>query len=220
MASQRKATNKTASRGSAGKTSTKRKTVTKRKTITKRTTVTKRTTTTATRRVKRTTVAKAVPGPSTVELKIGQKAPAFALPNQDGVMLRLSDFAGKKVVLYCYPKDDTPGCTKESCDFRDGLEEIHEHGAVVLGISGDSAASHKKFAKKFNLNFPLLSDEQKTTLRAYGVWKEKSLYGRKFLGVERATFIINEQGKIDDIFRKVKVDGHLEEVLAELDVMP
>ncbi len=134
--------------------------------------------------------------------------------------MRLSDFKGKKVVLYFYPKDDTPGCTKESCAFRDGLDEIHTSGAVVLGVSGDSVESHKKFTKKFNLNFPLLSDEKKTMLQAYGVWKEKSLYGRKFMGIERTTFIIDEQGKIDDIFQKVKVNGHLEEVLAELDVMP
>ena len=160
------------------------------------------------------------PGPSTRQLKIGQKAPAFALPNQDGKIMKLSDFKGKKVVLYFYPKDDTPGCTKESCAFRDGLDEIHASGAVVLGISGDSVDSHKKFVKKFNLNFPLLSDEKKTVLQAYGVWKEKSLYGRKFMGIERTTFIIDEQGKLDDIFQKVKVDGHLEEVLAELDVMP
>ncbi|MDD9819469.1 MAG: thioredoxin-dependent thiol peroxidase [Nitrospira sp.] len=166
------------------------------------------------------TVAKAVSGSSTVKLKVGQKAPAFSLPDQDGRIKRLSDFTGKKVVLYCYPKDDTPGCTKESCDFRDGLDEIHDHGAVVLGISADSVASHKKFAKKFTLKFPLLSDEEKITLRAYGVWKEKSLYGRKFMGIERTTFIINEQGKIENIFQKVKVSGHLEEVLAELDMMP
>ncbi len=160
------------------------------------------------------------PGPATKQLKIGQKAPAFSLPNQDGKIMRLADFKGKKVVLYFYPKDDTPGCTKESCAFRDGLDEIHASGAVVLGISGDSVDSHKKFVKKFNLNFPLLSDETKTVLQAYGVWKEKSLYGRKYMGIERTTFIIDEQGKLDDIFPKVKVDGHLEEVLAELDVMP
>ena len=171
-------------------------------------------------KAKTTKAVKSGPGPSTRELKIGQKAPAFALPNQDGKIMRLSDFKGKKVVLYFYPKDDTPGCTKESCAFRDGLDEIYASGAVVLGISGDSVDSHKKFVKKFNLNFPLLSDEKKTALQAYGVWKEKSLYGRKYMGIERTTFIIDEQGKLDDIFPKVKVDGHLEEVLAELDVMP
>ena len=123
-------------------------------------------------------------------------------------------------MLYFYPKDDTPGCTKESCAFRDGIDEIQGIGAEVLGVSGDSVESHKKFAKKFNLNFPLISDESKKMLQAYGVWKEKSLYGRKFMGIERTTFIIDENGKIDDIFHKVKVDGHLEEVLSELDVMP
>lgn len=173
----------------------------------------------STSKSKKTNVAKAVPGP-TVPLKAGQKAPAFSLPNQDGNVVSLSQFKGKKVVLYFYPKDDTPGCTKESCAFRDGMDEIRESGAVVLGVSGDSVDSHKKFAKKFNLNFPLLSDERKTVLRAYGVWKEKSLYGRKFMGIERTTFIIDEQGTIDDIFQKVKVDGHLEEVLGELDIMP
>ncbi len=167
-----------------------------------------------------TTAAKSLPKSSTVQVKIGQKAPDFSLLNQDGKIMRLSDFKGKKVVLYFYPKDDTPGCTKESCAFRDGLDEIHASGAVVLGVSGDSVESHKKFTKKFNLNFPLLSDEKKTVLQAYGVWKEKSLYGRKFMGIERTTFIVDEQGTIDDIFQKVKVDGHLEEVLAELDVMP
>jgi len=132
----------------------------------------------------------------------------------------LSDYKGKKVVLYFYPKDDTPGCTKESCAFRDGIDEVRGMGAEVLGVSGDSVASHKKFVKKFNLNFPLISDESKKMIRAYGVWKEKSLYGRKYMGIERTTFIIDENGKIDDIFHKVKVDGHLEEVLGELDVMP
>lgn len=180
--------------------------------------VTKKTTTPAKAQTKK--AVQPPPGPSTKQVKIGQKAPAFSLPNQDGKIVRLSDFKGKKVVLYFYPKDDTPGCTKESCAFRDGLEEIHASGAVVLGISGDSVDSHKKFVKKFNLNFPLLSDEKKTVVQAYGVWKEKSLYGRKFMGIERTTFIIDEQGKLDDIFQKVKVDGHLEEVLAELDVMP
>ena len=180
---------------------------------------TKKATTPSTSKSKKTKVAKAVPGP-TVQLKAGQKAPAFSLPNQDGNMVSLSQFKGKKVVLYFYPKDDTPGCTKESCAFRDGMDEIRDCGAVVLGVSGDSVDSHKKFAKKFNLNFPLLSDERKTVLQAYGVWKEKSLYGRKFMGIERTTFIIDEQGTIDDIFQKVKVDGHLEEVLGELDIMP
>lgn len=206
MAQKTKATRKPAAAGGTKKTVTKK--------------------TTAPAKAKTTKATKPGPstklrtGPATNQVKIGQKAPAFSLPNQDGKIVRLSDFKGKKVVLYFYPKDDTPGCTKESCAFRDGLEEIHGSGAVVLGISADSVDSHKKFVKKYNLNFPLLSDEKKTVVQAYGVWKEKSLYGRKFMGIERTTFIIDEQGKLDDIFQKVKVDGHLEEVLAELDVMP
>ena len=206
MAQKTKATKKPAAAGGTKKTVTK-----------KATTPTKAN---ATKAAKPGPSTKLRTGPAAKQLKIGQKAPVFALPNQDGKIMRLSDFKGKKVVLYFYPKDDTPGCTKESCAFRDGLDEIHASGAVVLGISGDSVDSHKKFVKKFNLNFPLLSDEKKTVLQAYGVWKEKSLYGRKFMGIERTTFIIDEQGKLDDIFEKVKVDGHLEEVLAELDVMP
>ena len=177
-------------------------------------------TTTTKKAVKPTKAAKSVPPASTVQLKVGKKAPPFSLPNQDGKIVSLSDYKGKKVVLYFYPKDDTPGCTKESCAFRDGIDDIQGIGAEVLGVSGDSVESHKKFAKKFNLNFPLLSDESKQMIQAYGVWKEKSLYGRKYMGIERTTFIIDETGKIDDIFHKVKVDGHLEEVLSELDGMP
>ena len=193
----------------------------KSKTHTKKpTNVSTKKTTTAKKVAKPTKAAKSAPPASTKQLKVGQKAPAFSLPNQEGKVVSLSDYKGKKVVLYFYPKDDTPGCTKESCAFRDGIDEIQGIGAEVLGVSGDSVESHKKFAKKFNLNFPLISDESKKMLQAYGVWKEKSLYGRKFMGIERTTFIIDENGKIDDIFHKVKVDGHLEEVLSELDVMP
>ena len=159
---------------------------------------------------------KSLPPASTKHLKVGQKAPAFSLPNQDGKIMSLSDYKGKIIVLYFYPKDDTPGCTKESCAFRDGIDEIHDIGADVIGVSGDSVQSHKKFVKKYSLNFPLLSDESKKMLQAYGVWKEKSLYGRKFMGIERTTFIVDGNGKIDGIFHKVKVNGHLEEVLAEL----
>jgi len=170
--------------------------------------------------VKPTKAVKVVPPASTVELKVGQKAPAFSLPNQDGKIVSLSDYKGKKVVLYFYPKDDTSGCTKESCAFRDGIDEIHGSGAEALGVSGDSVESHMKFVKKYNLNFPLISDESKEMIRAYGVWKEKSLYGRKYMGIERTTFLIDEKGKISKIFHKVKVDGHYEAVLGELEVMP
>ncbi|MCS7228582.1 MAG: thioredoxin-dependent thiol peroxidase [Candidatus Kryptonium sp.] len=153
----------------------------------------------------------------TNELKIGQKAPDFTLPSDTGEKISLKDFRGKKVVLYFYPKDDTPGCTKEACSFRDNINLILERGAVVIGVSADSVDSHKKFKEKYNLNFPLLSDEKHKVLEKYGVWKEKSLYGKKFMGIERTTFIIDEQGKIAHIFRKVKVDGHTEEVLKKLD---
>ncbi len=146
----------------------------------------------------------------------GNKAPDFALKDDNGGTVRLSALKGKTVVLYFYPKDDTPGCTKEACSFRDGFGEIQKKGAVVLGVSPDSVDSHKKFKEKFHLNFPLLSDDEKKVVNAYGVWKQKALYGRKYMGVERTTFVIGADGKIRKIFPKVKVDGHYEEVLAEL----
>ena len=152
-------------------------------------------------------------------LKVGQKAPPFSLLDAHGQKVKLSDFQGKKVVLYFYPKDDTPGCTKEACAFRDSIEDLRDSGAVVLGVSADSVESHKKFSTKYELNFPLLSDSNKEALQAYGVWKEKSLYGRKFMGIERTTFVIDEKGKIGHIFPKVKVDGHLEDVLGELELL-
>lgn len=151
-----------------------------------------------------------------IYLSDGDKAPDFTLKDDNGKTIKLSELKGKKVVLYFYPKDDTPGCTKEACSFRDGFKEIQKKGAVVLGVSPDSVESHKKFKGKFNLNFPLLSDEEKKVVNAYGVWKEKSLYGRNYMGVERTTFVIDENGKIKKVFPKVKVDGHFEEVLSEL----
>lgn len=157
--------------------------------------------------------------PRESQIAVGQKAPSFTLLNDEGKKVSLADFRGKKVVLYFYPKDDTPGCTKEACSFRDGIDEVQDGGAVVLGVSADSIESHKKFAQKFQLNFPLLSDVDKKVVQAYGVWKEKSLYGRTFMGIERTTFIIDEAGKIAQIFPKVKVDGHLEEVLGELELL-
>src|SRR5216117_169181 len=150
-------------------------------------------------------------------LKVGQKAPDFTVLNDQGQKVKLSDFRGKKVVLYFYPKDDTPGCTKEACAFRDGIDEIKSRGAVVLGISVDSVESHKKFKKKFDLNFPLLADTEKDVVEAYGTWKEKSMYGKKFLGIERTTFIIDAQGKISHIFPKVKVEEHYDEVVDALE---
>ncbi|MCC6543033.1 MAG: thioredoxin-dependent thiol peroxidase [Nitrospirae bacterium] len=149
-------------------------------------------------------------------LNVGDKAPDFKIPDHDGKEVALSGFRGKKVVLYFYPKDSTPGCTKEACSFRDSNTEIKKRGAVVIGVSADSVGSHIKFRDKYDLNFPLLSDANKDVVQAYGVWKEKSLYGRKFMGIERTTFIIDEEGRISRIFPKVKVDKHLEEVLKVL----
>ena len=149
-------------------------------------------------------------------LTIGQRAPDFAVQTDGGTAASLSDFRGKKVVLYFYPKDDTPGCTKEACAFSEGLAKIKARGAVVLGASADSVKSHQRFKEKYRLGFPLLSDPDKALLKAYGVWKEKSMYGRTYMGVERTTVIIDEQGRIAKVFPKVSVTGHYEEVLAAL----
>ncbi len=149
-------------------------------------------------------------------IKIGQKAPDFELPSGEGKNLQLKDLKGKKVVLYFYPKDNTPGCTKEACSFEEHRSQLKKKGAVVLGVSADSPDSHTKFAEKYKLQFPLLSDKRKEVIKAYGVWKEKSLYGRKYFGIERTTFIIDEEGIVRQIFHKVKVDGHTDEVLAVL----
>src|SRR5215467_5724220 len=151
------------------------------------------------------------------ELTVGQKAPDFTVLNDKGEKVKLADFKGKKVVLYFYPKDDTPGCTKEACAFRDGISAIKKQGAEVLGVSTDSVESHQKFKKKFELNFPLLADTDKKIVETYGTWKEKSMYGKKYMGIERTTFVIDEQGKISHIFPKVKVDQHYDEVLEALD---
>ena len=152
-------------------------------------------------------------------IAIGKKAPAFRLPSTLGRKLALKDFAGKKVVLYFYPKDDTPGCTREACSFQDHLSSLARLGAVVLGVSADPVVSHEKFSSKFKLTFPLLSDDTKKVLESYGVWKEKSLYGRTFMGIERTTVLIDEQGIVRHIYPKVKVDGHTKEVLEFLKTM-
>ena len=148
--------------------------------------------------------------------QIGDKAPAFQLPDQNGQLVKLSQFAGKHVVLYFYPKDDTPGCTKEACHFRDEHSALQAAGAVVLGVSADDEASHLKFARKYSLPFPLLADPGHQALEAYGVWGEKSLYGRKFMGITRATFLIGPDGKVAHVWPKVKVAEHVREVLAAL----
>jgi len=150
------------------------------------------------------------------ELDVGAKAPDFSLPDQDGSIVTLKSLKGKQVVLYFYPKDDTSGCTKEACDFRDSLAPIKKAGAVVIGVSKDGKASHQKFIAKYGLPFALLSDEETVVCNAYGVYKEKSMYGRKYLGIERSTFVIDATGRIKALFRKVKVPGHVDEVLAAL----
>jgi peroxiredoxin Q/BCP len=146
----------------------------------------------------------------------GAVAPDFTLPADDGSEVTLSSFRGKKVVLYFYPKDDTSGCTTQACDLRDNHATLQERGAVVLGVSPDPLPSHVKFRDKHQLNFPLLSDEDHQVAEAYGVWKEKSMYGRKFWGIERSTFVIDEEGVVADAWRKVKPKGHAERVVDSL----
>ena len=150
------------------------------------------------------------------ELKVGSKAPDFTLPTGDNAAVSLKDFRGKRVVLYFYPKDDTSGCTKEACSFRDDFSRFKQKGAVIIGVSPDSPGSHQKFSSKYDLPFTLASDEKKEVVKKYGVWQEKSMYGRKYMGVVRTTFVIDKGGYILAIFPKVKVDGHAAELLAML----
>lgn len=149
-------------------------------------------------------------------LEIGDKAPAFSAQDQDGNIVSLSDFKGKQVVLYFYPKDMTPGCTVEACAFRDGFPALRKAGAVVLGVSKDPVAAHKKFADKYRLPFPLLADVDLKIMKAYGAWGERSMYGRKFMGTLRISYIVDSNGKIKAVFKKVKPAGHDREVLALL----
>ena len=148
-------------------------------------------------------------------LDIGSKAPDFVAETDSGDTVSLKEFRGKKVVLYFYPKDDTTGCTKEACDFRDNFARL-KRKAVVLGVSPDTVKKHIKFKEKYDLPFVLVSDPEKVVCNLYEVWKEKSMYGRKYMGVERSTFVIDEQGKIAAFWRKVKVTGHVEEVIGAL----
>ncbi len=150
-------------------------------------------------------------------LKQGDKAPDFTLPSVDGHTITLSDYLGKKrVVLYFYPKDNTPGCTKEACSFRDTLGKFSEKDTVVLGVSADSLNSHEKFSNKYDLNFPLLSDEDHKVAESYGAWGEKKRGGKTCMGMIRKTFVINKQGIIDHAFHKVKAEGHAEKVYSLL----
>ena len=148
-----------------------------------------------------------------VMLKKGDKAPDFSLPDQDGKIIKLHEFAGKKVVIYFYPKDDTPGCTIEACAFRDAYDLFLEKGAVVIGISADDTASHDKFRKKYGLPFHLVSDESHQLIEKYGAWGEKNMMGKKYMGITRSTFVIDENGTILKDFPKVTPEGHAEEVL-------
>jgi len=144
----------------------------------------------------------------------GKKAPVFSLPDQEGKKHSLADYAGQPVVLYFYPKDDTPGCTRESCAFQDNLPKFKKSQAVVLGMSVLNSASKAKFADKYGLKFPLLADEDHEVMDKYGVWQEKSMYGKKYMGVARTTYLIGADGKVVKRWDGVKVDGHAEEVLA------
>jgi peroxiredoxin Q/BCP len=146
----------------------------------------------------------------------GAKAPAFTLLADDGTKVKLADFAGKPVVLYFYPKDDTPGCTTEACAFRDRSKELAKHGAVVLGVSPDDVASHAKFKAKYGLGFTLLADTDHALAEKYGAWREKNMYGKKSMGVQRSTFLIGRDGKVAKVWKKVSVAGHDEAVLAAL----
>lgn len=146
----------------------------------------------------------------------GQLAPDFTLPTDTGDSLTLSSLRGQWVVLYAYPKDDTSGCTTEACEFRDLFPKFKKGKAVILGISPDSVKSHQKFKTKYELPFTLVADEEKIALQAYDIWKEKSMYGRKYMGVERTTFVIDPEGRIAKVFEKVKPAGHAEEVMAAI----
>ena len=152
-------------------------------------------------------------------VKPGDKAPAFSLPTDGGGKLAMKDLKGKKVILYFYPKDDTTGCTKEAISFGAALPEIEKLGATVIGVSRDSAARHDKFKAKYDLPFTLVADEDGTLCEAYGVWVEKSMYGRKYMGIDRSTYLIDETGKVRGVWRKVKVPGHADEVLKALSAL-
>ncbi|WP_174615976.1 thioredoxin-dependent thiol peroxidase [Virgibacillus ihumii] len=151
-----------------------------------------------------------------MSVEAGKQAPDFTLPNQDGNEVSLSDFKGKSVVLYFYPKDMTPGCTTEACDFRDAQESFSELDAVIIGVSPDPVERHQKFIDKHDLPFLLLADEDHKAAEAYGVWKLKKNFGKEYYGIERSTFIIDPEGTIQEEFRKVKVNGHVEEALASI----
>jgi len=152
-------------------------------------------------------------------IDIGDKVPDLTLPDDAGNAVALSDLEGQVYVLYFYPKDDTPGCTKEACSFRDNIASLNKLDSKVFGVSRDDAASHVKFKEKFNLNFPLLSDLDGKLCEAFGVWKLRSMYGKEFMGIERSTFVIGKDGKVAKAWRKVNVDGHVDEVIKEVEAL-
>jgi peroxiredoxin Q/BCP len=147
-------------------------------------------------------------------IEVGKKAPAFTLTADDGRKVKLSDLKGSPVVLYFYPRDDTPGCTKEACAFRDRKADLEKLGAKVFGVSPDTVESHVKFRDKFSLNFPLLADPDHALAEKYGAWREKNMYGKKSMGVQRSTYLIDADGKVAKVWQRVQVDGHDEEVIA------
>jgi len=149
-------------------------------------------------------------------IEAGERAPAFTLTADDGAKVRLADLKGGPVVVYFYPRDDTPGCTREACSLRDQRAVLKKLGAQVLGISGDSTASHEKFRDKYDLNFPLLSDPNHAVAEKYGAWREKNMYGKKSMGIQRSTFLIDSDGKVAKVWKAVKVDGHDAQVVAAL----
>jgi len=149
-------------------------------------------------------------------IESGQHAPAFSMTADDGKKVRLADLAGSPVVLYFYPKDDTPGCTKEACAFRDLKSELQKLGAKVFGVSPDDVASHAKFRDKYQLNFPLLADPDHAVAEKYGAWREKNMYGKKSMGVQRSTYLIDREGKVAQVWKRVQVEGHDQQVLRAL----
>ncbi|RDD60885.1 thioredoxin-dependent thiol peroxidase [Ferruginivarius sediminum] len=148
-----------------------------------------------------------------MSLDVGDSAPDFSLPRDGGGTMTLADLKGKPTVLYFYPKDDTPGCTKEACGFRDAWQDVSDHGIQVIGVSKDSPKRHDNFKAKYELPFPLIADEQGELCEAFGVWKEKNMYGKKSMGIERSTFLLDGDGVIRKVWRKVKVDGHVDKLL-------
>ena len=152
-------------------------------------------------------------------LEVGDQAPAFELQDQDGTTHSLEGYRGRWLVLYFYPKDDTPGCTKEACGFRDASDGLAALDAAVIGVSADDAAAHRKFAQKYELNFPLLVDPEKSVLEGYGAWTEKQMYGKRYMGVARITYLIDPDGRIAQVWPKVKAEGHADEVRAALEAL-